>query len=102
MITRLDDLQEQLDEDRELLAAIMMENGFATGHGDTIRSLLVELRWQLQKHYRAALPAGQLMSDTTVSCTGMTITIECGTHDTKDAMMDFLVDAAFGTAKREG
>ena len=34
---------------RELLAAWMIENGFATGHGDTMDGLLQELRWQISE-----------------------------------------------------
>jgi len=32
---------------RELLAAWMMQQGFATGHGDTAEELLEELSWQI-------------------------------------------------------
>jgi len=35
-----------------------------------------------------------LMNATTVSCTGLEITIACNDHDTKDALMGVLVDAA--------
>lgn len=34
-------------EARELLAAWMIENSFATGHGDTFEDLLRELTWQV-------------------------------------------------------
>ena len=33
--------------ERELLAAWMMRQGFATGHGDTAEALLDELSWQV-------------------------------------------------------
>lgn len=36
--------------DLELLAEIMLENGLATGHGDTLNDLLCELRWQLTEY----------------------------------------------------
>jgi hypothetical protein len=36
-----------------------------------------------------------LMNATTVSCTGLDITIACNDHGTKDALMDVLVDAAY-------
>lgn len=34
---------------RELLATWMIENGFATGHGDTLADLLRELTWQIKE-----------------------------------------------------
>ena len=34
---------------RERLASWMIENGFATGHGDTFEDLLDELRWQIEE-----------------------------------------------------
>ena len=34
---------------RELLAAWMIENGFSTGHGDTLQDLLRELTWQVKE-----------------------------------------------------
>ncbi len=34
---------------RELLAEWMIDNSFATGHGDTIEDLLAELSWQVKK-----------------------------------------------------
>jgi hypothetical protein len=34
-------------EDRNKLAAWMIAQGYATGHGDTIEGLLEELRWQV-------------------------------------------------------
>jgi hypothetical protein len=36
-------------EDKETLAAWMIENGFATGHGDSIKDLLSELTWQIKE-----------------------------------------------------
>jgi hypothetical protein len=36
-------------EDREKLARWMIENGFATGHGDTLDQLLIELTWQINE-----------------------------------------------------
>ncbi|MET4210482.1 hypothetical protein [Bradyrhizobium sp. LA2.1] len=40
-----------------------------------------------------------LMNATTVSCTGLDITIACNDHGTKDALMDALVDAAYMPAQ---
>lgn len=37
------------DTDRELLAAFIMECGFATGHGDTVADLIAEFRWQFKE-----------------------------------------------------
>ena len=35
--------------EREKLAAWMMRQGFATGHGDTVEDLLKELEWQIEE-----------------------------------------------------
>jgi hypothetical protein len=35
----------------------------------------------------------EAMMDTTVSCTGKTITIACGSHDSKDFLLDYLTGA---------
>ena len=42
-------LQREADEARESLARWMLENSFATGHGDTIFDLLSELKFQLEE-----------------------------------------------------
>ena len=36
-----------MSDDKERLAAWMMKEGFATGHGDTAEELLEELSWQI-------------------------------------------------------
>lgn len=33
--------------DREIVAQWMIDNSFATGHGDTLADLLMELQWQI-------------------------------------------------------
>ena len=38
--------------EREKLAAWMIQRGFATGHGDTIKDLLKELEWQIAERER--------------------------------------------------
>ena len=38
--------------ERNKLAAWMMRQGYATGHGDTIEDLLVELEWQVRESER--------------------------------------------------
>jgi len=38
--------------EREKVAAWMMARGYATGHGDTIEDLLVELEWQVRESER--------------------------------------------------
>ena len=38
--------------EREKLAAWMIERGYATGHGDTIKDLLKELEWQIAERER--------------------------------------------------
>jgi hypothetical protein len=41
--------------EREKLAAWMMRQGYATGHGDTIKDLLKELEWQIKEREREAI-----------------------------------------------
>ena len=36
-------------EERESVAAWMIRQGFATGHGDTLADLLSELAWQIDE-----------------------------------------------------
>jgi hypothetical protein len=38
--------------EREKLAAWMMSQGYATGHGDTVEDLLKELEWQIEERIR--------------------------------------------------
>ena len=38
--------------EREKVAAWMMQRGYATGHGDTVEELLVELEWQVRESER--------------------------------------------------
>jgi hypothetical protein len=40
--------------EREKLAAWMMRQGYATGHGDSIEKLLEELEWQIVEREREA------------------------------------------------
>ncbi len=40
------------DAKREKLAAWMMRQGYATGHGDSIEKLLEELEWQIEERIR--------------------------------------------------
>ena len=40
--------------ERNKLAAWMIERGYATGHGDTIKDLLKELEWQIKEREREA------------------------------------------------
>lgn len=44
-------------EVREALAAFMLRNSFATGHGDTFASLLSELEWQVRERAEALTAA---------------------------------------------
>ena len=41
-------------EDRNKIAAWMMAQGYATGHGDTVEDLLNELEWQVEEREREA------------------------------------------------
>ena len=38
--------------EREKVAAWMLQRSYATGHGDTIEDLLVELEWQVKRVQR--------------------------------------------------
>ena len=44
--------------DKEILARWMMQHGYATGHGDTIEDLLVELDIQIVENWTRALVNG--------------------------------------------
>lgn len=44
--------------DKEILAAWMIQHGYATGHGDTIEDLLVELDIQIVENWTRALVNG--------------------------------------------
>lgn len=44
--------------DKEILAAWMIQHGYATGHGDTIEDLLVELDIQIVENWTRALVKG--------------------------------------------
>jgi hypothetical protein len=46
------------DAGREVLAAWMIRQGYATGHGDTIEDLLAELDWQIAENWTQALVKG--------------------------------------------
>ena len=46
------------DGEREVVAAWMIEHGFATGHGDTLAGLLSELAWQIDE-LRGAVPQSE-------------------------------------------
>lgn len=41
--------------DLETLARWMIQRGYATGHGDTVEDLLVELEWQVAEREREAV-----------------------------------------------
>ena len=45
-------------EEREKVAAWMMERSYATGHGDSTEGLLQELDWQIAENWNRALIAG--------------------------------------------
>ena len=42
------------DAERNKVAQWMMNQGYATGHGETVEDLLKELRWQIQENEREA------------------------------------------------
>lgn len=37
------------DDETKILSNWMMENSFATGHGDSVEDLLAELKWQVDE-----------------------------------------------------
>jgi hypothetical protein len=43
-----------IETEREKVAAWMMRQGYATGHGDTVEDLLKELEWQIRESEREA------------------------------------------------
>ena len=45
--------------ERENLAAWMMRQGYATGHGDTTEDLLKELEWQIEESVRNEREGGK-------------------------------------------
>ena len=45
--------------EREKLAAWMMRQGYATGHGDSIEKLLEELEWQIEERIRNEREGGK-------------------------------------------
>ena len=45
--------------EREKLAAWMMRQGYATGHGDTTEDLLKELEWQIEESVRNEREGGK-------------------------------------------
>lgn len=48
----------QAMSDKEILAQWMMQRGYATGHGDTMEDLLVELDWQIAENWNRAMING--------------------------------------------
>jgi hypothetical protein len=65
---------------------------------------------EVARHALAAIAAtsatmaltSELMNATTVSCSGLDITIACDDHDTKDAIMNALTDTAYAAALAPG
>lgn len=57
-------MTDELFKAREALASWMMANSYATGHGDTVESLLAELDWQ-HKERRAVIETGWLIEHPT-------------------------------------
>jgi hypothetical protein len=47
-------VQKAVEAEREKVAAWMMRQGYATGHGDTVEDLLKELEWQIREREREA------------------------------------------------
>ena len=44
--------------DKEKVAQWMIQQGYATGHGDTVEDLLKELEWQIAENWTNALIKG--------------------------------------------
>ena len=59
------------DAEREKLAAWMMRQGYATGHGDSIEKLLEELEWQIREKLEKGVSderRSQPISETKIVC----------------------------------
>jgi hypothetical protein len=54
-------------DERNKLAAWMMAQGYATGHGDTMEDLLSELDWQVKERVAAEREACAEIAETPVS-----------------------------------
>ena len=44
--------------DKEKIAQWMIQQGYATGHGDTVEDLLKELEWQILENWHRAMVNG--------------------------------------------
>lgn len=56
---------------REALAKWMMQNSFATGHGDTIEDLIGELDWQLKRERATAQEENARMREALTTARGI-------------------------------
>ncbi len=54
----VDELGKLLIAEREKVAQWMMQHGYATGHGNTIEDLLIELDWQIAEGWTRAMING--------------------------------------------
>ena len=52
-------LTDGAQEERNKLAAWMIERGYATGHGDSTEGLLKELEWQIEESVRNEREGGK-------------------------------------------
>ena len=52
-------LTDDAQEERNKLAAWMIERGYATGHGDSTEDLLKELEWQIEERIRNEREGGK-------------------------------------------
>jgi hypothetical protein len=50
----LQEVRSAVAVDRENVAKLMVERGYATGHGDTVEDLFKELEWQVAEREREA------------------------------------------------
>jgi hypothetical protein len=53
-----DRLEAAVKAEREKVSEWMIQQGYATGHGDTIEDLLKELEWQIAENWTNALVKG--------------------------------------------
>ena len=51
-------LKRLVADEREKVAQWMIQQGYATGHGDTVEDLLKELEWQIAENWTNALVKG--------------------------------------------
>ena len=73
--------------EREKLAAWMMRQGYATGHGDSTEDLLKELEWQIEERIRrewVGLTSDEIWKCNKASGSAVEFHICCAHHNVED------------------